>query len=63
MYNSSLDVIFRVCGLWAKDSCGEGHIAGNSDWNASMPRHTGLCSETIKKRDDTHDNHEMPLCP
>ena len=28
MYNSSLDVIFRVCGLWAKDSCGEGHIAG-----------------------------------
>ena len=35
----------------------------DSDWNASMPRHTGLCSETIKKRDDTHDNHEMPLCP
>lgn len=28
MYNSSLGVIFRVCGLWAKDSCGECHIAG-----------------------------------
>ena len=64
MYNSSLGVIFRKSVAFRPRIAVVSVISlEDSDWNASMPRHTDLCFETIKKRDDTHDNHEMPLCP